>query len=225
MKWRFLTILTVAIAGLIALPVAALAWDDCPHGEVNDEYPGDCPRYVDTDGDGICDRSQPAPEDRVTEEETYGQDIESTTEIIARRNTDSSNNETSDSSADSGNSSSSKGKKSSHYNFVVPFFTSLVLYLISWYLAKSKKIERYIMPIHNGIWNTVLLVSLIPSVAFGFYLVLRYAFPEIRISYFDFLYWHVEGSIVMGTVAIMHLIQRLTTYIGQLKLAGRLLGK
>ena len=34
-------------------------WNDCPYGKVNDTYPGDCGRYVDTDGDGICDHSQP----------------------------------------------------------------------------------------------------------------------------------------------------------------------
>lgn len=42
------------------------AWDDCVFDQVNDQYPGDCARYVDTDHDGICDHSQPAPEDRVT---------------------------------------------------------------------------------------------------------------------------------------------------------------
>lgn len=41
------------------------AWDDCPKGMVNDEYPGSCPRYIDTDENGICDHSEPAPEDRI----------------------------------------------------------------------------------------------------------------------------------------------------------------
>jgi hypothetical protein len=49
---------------LILIPVNVYAWEDCPFGEVNDEYPGNCARYVDTDEDGICDLSQPAPEDR-----------------------------------------------------------------------------------------------------------------------------------------------------------------
>ena len=31
----------------------------CPHGLVNDPYPGHCRRYVDRDGDGICDLSVP----------------------------------------------------------------------------------------------------------------------------------------------------------------------
>jgi len=31
----------------------------CPYGLINDPYPGECRRYVDLDGDGICDLSQP----------------------------------------------------------------------------------------------------------------------------------------------------------------------
>ncbi|UTB31846.1 MAG: hypothetical protein NKF70_10060 [Methanobacterium sp. ERen5] len=30
----------------------------CPYGLVNDPYPGQCPRYTDLNGDGICDLSQ-----------------------------------------------------------------------------------------------------------------------------------------------------------------------
>lgn len=48
----------------IFLTAGVLAWDDCPYGKVNDPYPGDCDRYVDVDKDGICDHSQPAPENR-----------------------------------------------------------------------------------------------------------------------------------------------------------------
>lgn len=43
----------------------AYAWDDCPRGLVNDEYPGSCSLYIDTDENGICDHSEPAPEDRI----------------------------------------------------------------------------------------------------------------------------------------------------------------
>ena len=31
---------------------------DCPHGEVNCEYPGNCARYVDTNNNDICDHSE-----------------------------------------------------------------------------------------------------------------------------------------------------------------------
>lgn len=60
-------ILIILIIPMIASSVSA--WDDCPFGEVNDAYPGNCSRYVDTDGDGICDLSQLAPEDRYGQQE------------------------------------------------------------------------------------------------------------------------------------------------------------
>ena len=58
-------LLLILVLSFLLLPSVTLAWDDCPHGLVNDPYPGECSKYVDTDDDGICDRSQPAPEDRV----------------------------------------------------------------------------------------------------------------------------------------------------------------
>ena len=49
-----------------ALPSSRLAWDNCPKGLVNDPYPGACRRYVDTNGDGICDLSQSEPVEATT---------------------------------------------------------------------------------------------------------------------------------------------------------------
>jgi hypothetical protein len=42
-----------------ATPVPEIASVACPFGLVNDPYPGACKRYVDTNGDGFCDLSQP----------------------------------------------------------------------------------------------------------------------------------------------------------------------
>ncbi len=39
----------------------SFAWNDCPFGEVNCTYPGKCGRYIDTNHNGICDHSEPAP--------------------------------------------------------------------------------------------------------------------------------------------------------------------
>ncbi|MGB9911281.1 MAG: hypothetical protein ACPLKP_01610 [Microgenomates group bacterium] len=44
---------------LLASPVKA--WLDCPFGEVNDPYPGQCSRYLDTNNNQICDHSEPPP--------------------------------------------------------------------------------------------------------------------------------------------------------------------
>ncbi len=31
---------------------------DCPHGEINCEYPGNCENYIDLNNNGICDHSE-----------------------------------------------------------------------------------------------------------------------------------------------------------------------
>jgi hypothetical protein len=57
-------VVVLTMAGMVfgfALPDAALAWNNCPKGLTNDPYPGACRRYVDTNGDGICDLSQSEP--------------------------------------------------------------------------------------------------------------------------------------------------------------------
>jgi len=61
------TFIATLIFVLVLTPVPVYAWDDCPRGEVNDPYPGECARYIDTDNNGICDHSELAPEDRVEE--------------------------------------------------------------------------------------------------------------------------------------------------------------
>ena len=53
--------LTIVGVSFGAFPSPALAWDNCPKGLVNDPYPGACRRYVDTNGDSICDLSQSEP--------------------------------------------------------------------------------------------------------------------------------------------------------------------
>jgi len=64
------TILIFVFINNIGLSGNVYAWDDCPKGMINDEYPGSCPRYVDTDGNGICDHSEPAPENRIENQST-----------------------------------------------------------------------------------------------------------------------------------------------------------
>lgn len=45
----------------IFLAKQAFSWLDCPFGKINDPYPGSCFRYLDTNNNKICDRSEPAP--------------------------------------------------------------------------------------------------------------------------------------------------------------------
>ncbi len=56
----------------------AYSWDDCPFGVTNSSctYPGDCGRYIDTNNNRICDKSEPAQ--RIIENPSSGPTIEIT---------------------------------------------------------------------------------------------------------------------------------------------------
>ena len=53
---KVLVVITIIL--LVYLSINAVAWNDCPFGLVDEPYPGTCPRYIDTNIDGICDHSQ-----------------------------------------------------------------------------------------------------------------------------------------------------------------------
>ncbi len=61
---KIVILILISTFALSFKSVSVYAWDDCPKGLVDDPYPGECARYIDTDGDDICDHSQLAPEDR-----------------------------------------------------------------------------------------------------------------------------------------------------------------
>ena len=63
---KYITLSTIIFILIAFSSISAYAWNNCPYGLEDDPYPGECKRYIDTDSDGICDRSQPALEDRDT---------------------------------------------------------------------------------------------------------------------------------------------------------------
>jgi hypothetical protein len=100
---------------------------------------------------------------------------------------------------------------SSPYELILPLILTLLFYWIPYFFIKNKR--KF-----NAFWNTILLLTLlIPSLGFGVFMILRYQFPNLYNIDFDFMYWHVELSIVMGVLGISHLIQRLKMYLVQFK--------
>lgn len=100
------------------------------------------------------------------------------------------------------------------YNFIIPFATTLVLYIFSYLVATKGWFNKALpIPKMNLFWNTIMALSLIPSVIFGFILIFQYGIPALAAIKFDFLYWHVEGSIVFGTAVFCHFIQRFKQYL------------
>ena len=148
---------------LILIPVTALAWDDCPHNETNCPPPGNCNRYIDTDNDKICDRSQSAPEDRNIE-------IANTQEI---------NNE---------NLVINSKQNKMTYHLVPISLVLILLYFITNILSKKKIIS---IIDHKKIWNVLLLLTFLISGILGIILIIEINFVITIPLPFNMLFWHV----------------------------------
>jgi len=111
-------------------------------------------------------------------------------------------------------------KQSNPYNVVIPLLATSFLYFISKLISQKSNFGKKYLPAYrfNFIWNSLLLISLIPSALFGIYMVLRYSFPMLYDIHFDFMYWHVEGSIVMSTIALLHFTDRIKIFVSQGKI-------
>jgi len=97
------------------------------------------------------------------------------------------------------------------YNLIVPLIITTVGYWLLYFLIKNRL--KF-----NAFWNTVLILTLvIPSFGFGIFMMLRYQFKNLYDINFDFMYWHVELSVVMGVIGINHFIQRFKQYLVQLR--------
>jgi hypothetical protein len=101
-------------------------------------------------------------------------------------------------------------RPANRYNFFAPFLGTLLLYSVT-YLLKKKKV--FAKPNFDLLWNSLMVVFLVPSVVFGIFMVLRYQFPTLWDLNFDFKYWHVEGSIAFGTLVVLHFFMRWGVYL------------
>jgi cytochrome b involved in lipid metabolism len=108
--------------------------------------------------------------------------------------------------------------KEREYNILIPFILTTVLYWGMYSLVKADKFFGVTIHKYNAFWNTFLLILLlIPGMAFGIFMMVRIQKPELWDIDFDFMYWHVELSLVMGFIAIYHFIQRIPQYMVQIK--------
>jgi len=87
------------------------------------------------------------------------------------------------------------------YNILVPVLATIILYF-----ASLKFLQR---ATHNLIWNSVMVLGLIPSFGFGVALILGNR---------GLLYSHVEFSLVFGTACVLHFLLRFKVYLAQVKM-------
>jgi hypothetical protein len=170
--------LIILLALITAATTAEAQWDDCPFGIINDTYPGECGRYVDTDDDGICDRSQPAPEDRVAPEEAAEQSESTRAKepvVVKRRG----------------------------YNLIPVTLLLTALYLVSLRMAQNKIIS---LVTQRRVWNILLLITFLVSGGLGVILVAQINYGTAVHLPFNILYWHVEAGIAMAAISVFHIL-------------------
>ena len=99
-------------------------------------------------------------------------------------------------------------KTTNPYNLLIPLIGTIVLYLVS--------VNTLARKTHNFIWNTVMLLGLIPSFLFGILMILMKSYPGLSVlSGFGILYFHVELSIVFGTACVLHFLLRRAIYVAE----------
>jgi len=210
-RFKKYIILSIIVFILVAFSsISIYAWDNCPYGLEDDPYPGECKRYIDTDGDGICDRSQLAPEDRenIKDDINYSEELKENAaqELIVA--------EAVNSQKTISNSPSTERKYLPNYNFLEIFLITLLIYFGGKLLARKLKIS---VCQQRKFWNILLLVSFIGSAGIGMILVFIRDFEWFKSIDFNFLFWHVEFSIVMTLLGLFHALWHLKYYLSIFK--------
>lgn len=173
---------------LFSLNTSVSAWDDCPFGFENESYPGSCWRYVDTNGDGICDRSQSEP-------------------IYLQENDNSQGS--------SGNITTQDFNENKNLIILIISFI-IVLFLIIFikYFKNRNKISNSKEKI---LWNIFLFIFFLPSGITGILLVLMPTFSFLREISINFIDLHSYTSFFFMWISAYHIIWHTRYYIKVIK--------
>ncbi|EKQ54643.1 MAG: hypothetical protein B655_0634 [Methanobacterium sp. Maddingley MBC34] len=175
--------LYVVLLIVLLTPIAVYAWNDCPYGLLNDPFPGQCPRYTDTNQNNICDHSESPSSTTLNNNSTNQQ-----TSVNDSNGTVSDVQEASSVPAES-------------YNLIPLATTTLILYLVSYLLYLEDRLKRNMF---YNIWKYVLIASFILTGVTGLILVIfvNYGIQTSWNLTIDF--WHAEFAIVMAVSTLLH---------------------
>lgn len=219
---KYITLSTIIFILIAFSSISIYAWDNCPYGLEDDPYPGECKRYIDTDGDGICDRSQPAPEDRnasvILNEENIKEDAKDDNKYFKETDKKIIGGifiaEAASTQKTVSDPSSPERKPLPSYHFLEIFFIALLIYFGGKFLARKLEISSCK---EKKFWNVFLLISFIGSAGTGMILVFIRDYDWFRSIDFNFLFWHVGFSIVMALLGIFHALWHLKYYLSIFK--------
>ncbi len=183
----------------------------CPYGLVNDPFPGNCSRYIDLNGDGICDLSQVLTTSITTDTSNTSSIDTSTVDSRGNGAHSAQNIETDPSNAtiiqDPGNGVQNPPIDAHNYNIIPISVLVIGGYLFTHYLFKKGILKP---SQHRRLWNLLLVVGYLGTGLTGIILTLMI---NLGISTFynnGITYWHAEMSILMvvGTLIHLHLYKK-----------------
>ena len=182
--------LYVVLLIVLLTPIAVYAWNDCPYGLLNDPYPGQCPRYLDTNQNSICDHS---------ESPSSGSLNNSSITTQTNENSANDKNNTNNSFSDI---QQARSVPSQSYNLIPIATTILILYLITYLLYLEDRMKR---SIYYAIWKYVLMASFIATGITGLILAvfINYGIQSSWNLTIDF--WHAEFAIIMAVSTLLHI--------------------
>lgn len=201
-----------ALASVPAVAAATLCGDSCaascPYGMVNDPYPGQCGRYTDITGDGICDFSQStaAVTTDTSDSSTSSSDPTTQGDTGVPDTGGHDNGVNASTTDDPGNGLDNGlhlGDGSNYY--ILPISLLLISsYLITYYLFKKGILKRNK---HRRIWNLLLAAGCLGTSGTGMLLVLLINLGIRTALNPSLIFWHVELAIlmVMGTLIHIHI--------------------
>jgi len=211
------TVLSLALLSIIF--GMGLAENQCPFGLIDDPAPGQCGRYIDNNGDTICDNSQ---------------DLAQSDGISAGEQVDNVQNENPDPIEESTENNQASVPEPEPQN--VPETTPedqpetiateqpgekllklnrpnyhpwLLLWMVAvlaiagelWQRRDSKKVVLI-----QTAWNWMLLISFLASSLTGIYFILP---PESRPAItFNLVYWHTITGLIFIYIGLYHAIRR-----------------
>ncbi len=200
---------------------------ECPKGKVNCTQ--QCGRYIDANGDTICDLSIP----KYLNVEKAGNLIEAKIDINKNNITSNTskvkikekkifqNVRSVDTLKQSTNlpkidqaiiiptNTPKKIKNKPKYHFISLTLATFLLYFLSKFMYKKNVIT---ITQHRQFWNTILLLTFMFSGLLGLYLVVQINYDIKYRLPFDIYLFHVDFGIVMGWLSIIHVWWHLKYY-------------
>lgn len=185
----------------------------CPYGLVNDPYPGQCPRYIDVNGDGICDLSQTlASQPASTTNSDTGssaKDPSTSTDIHGCQGANlSGQNDSNNLTVPDHDSGFGSGSFVDGNYHILPLSLIIVLaYLFTHFLFTKGILSRRK---HRRIWNILLTMGFIGTGISGVILIFLINLGIKTALNPDITYWHVELAILMviGTFIHLHIYKK-----------------